>query len=358
MTRPAVTEPAVVTASWLTGAIERIFGAVGYSEDAARTVAQSLVDADLRGVPSHGALLVPMYVERIRRGSVSGAEQAEVVNDAGAVATLDAHHGLGQLSGDQAIQLAIQKARAFGIGAVTVRHAFHFGAAFRYALAAAEAGYLGVAAANTRPLMPAPGGAQPVVGNNPLAVAVPVPDRPPVVLDMALSEAALGKVRLAATEGRTIPATWATDPLGEPTTDPAAALGGMLLPTGGPKGYGLALILDVLTGVLSGGAFGSGVRGLYSDTSVPNDCAHFFLALDPGAFGAGAEFAANMRRLTEQIEASPTRPGTDRVYLPGQLEHERAAAAIRLGVRVNGEVLAALHQTARGLGVDLASGPS
>src|SRR5687767_11084499 len=132
-----MTEPAVVTASWLTGAIEQIFHALGYSAAAARAVAESLVEADLRGVASHGALLVPMYVERIQRGSVSRAESAEVVHDFGAVATLDAHHGLGQLSGDQAMRMAIEKARVFGIGAVAVRHAFHFGAAFRYVNAAA-----------------------------------------------------------------------------------------------------------------------------------------------------------------------------------------------------------------------------
>lgn len=347
----------MVTASWLTGAIEQIFRAMGYSPAAARTVAESLVDADLRGVASHGALLVPMYVERIQRGSVSRAESAEVVRDFGAVATLDAHHGLGQLSGDQAMQMAIEKACVFGIGAVAVRHAFHFGAAFRYVNTAAGAGCIGVAAANTRPLMPAPGGARPVVGNNPLAVAVPLPDRPPIVLDMALSEAALGKVRLAAQEGRDIPAAWATDAAGEPTTDPVAALEGMLLPTGGPKGYGLALIVDVLTGVLSGGAFGAGVRGLYADTTVPNDCAHFFLAIHPGAFGSGHDFARNALRLADEIEASPTKPGTDRVYLPGQLEHERSETATSSGIRIDGGVLTALHKTAKSLHIELGASP-
>lgn len=344
-----MTETTVMPADQLTGTVERIFAALGYSATAARTVAESLVAADLRGVASHGVLLVPMYAERIRRGSVSLAEKAKVVTDFGAVATLDADHGLGQLSGDQAMRLAIEKAHAHGIGAVAVRHAFHFGAAFRYAVAAADAGLVGVAAANTRPLMPAPGGARAVVGNNPLAIAVPLPGRPPMVLDMALSEAALGKIRLAAQESRAIPATWATDAAGEPTTDPGAALAGLLLPTGGPKGYGLALMIDVLTGALSGGAFGSGVRGLYADTSLPNDCAHFFLALDPAAFGA--EFAGNALRLAEEVESSPTRPGVDRVHLPGQLEHRRSESALRDGIQLDGSVLAALHNTAESLGV-------
>jgi LDH2 family malate/lactate/ureidoglycolate dehydrogenase len=348
-----MTEPTVVTASWLAGAVERIFSSLGFSDAAARTVADSLVSADLRGVASHGVMLVPMYVERIQRGSVSRVETAEVVTDFGAVATLDARHGLGQLSGDQAIGLAIEKARSFGLGAVAVRHAFHFGAAFRYANAAAAAGCVGLAAANTRPLMPAPGGARPVVGNNPLAFAVPLPARPPIVLDMALSEAALGKIRLAAQDGREIPVTWATNADGEPTTDPAAALSGMLLPTGGPKGYGLALIVDVLTGVLAGGGFGSGVQGLYADTAVPNNCAHFFLAVDPAAFGSAEEFASNAARLAQEIESSPTKPGTDQVYLPGEIEHGRGEAAARTGILVDGGVLAALQKTAADLGVEL-----
>ncbi|QUQ63664.1 Ldh family oxidoreductase [Kutzneria sp. CA-103260] len=336
-----MTDPTVVTASWLTDTVEQIFAGLGFSTVAARTVAESLVAADLRGVPSHGVLLVPMYVERIRQGSVSLAEEAKVLHEFGAVATLDAQHGLGQLSGDQAMRTAIAKARVHGIGAVAVRHAFHFGAAFRYAATAAAEGLIGLAAANTRPLMPAPGGARPVVGNNPLAIAVPLPGRPPIVLDMALSEAALGKIRLAAQEGRDIPAAWATDAAGQPTTDATRALAGMLLPTSGPKGYGLALIIDVLTGALSGGAFGSGVRGLYADTSVPNDCAHFFLAVEPNAFAPG--FADRARRLAEEIEASPTRPGVDRVYLPGQLEQERAESTLRDGVRLDRTVLTALR---------------
>lgn len=332
----------------LTAEIERIFRALGFSAAAALVVAESLVDADLRGVHSHGALLVPMYVERIQQGSVSRVESAEVVHDFGAVATFDARHGLGQLSGDQAMRAAILKAHGHGIGAVAVRNAFHFGAAFRYATAAAKAGLIGIAAANTRPLMPAPGGARPVVGNNPLAVAVPLPDRPPIVLDMALSEAAMGKIRLAAQENRSIPATWATDAAGAVTTDAVAAIEGMLLPAAGPKGYGLALIIDVLTGVLSGGGFGDGVRGLYANTSTPNNCAHFFLAVKPAAFGPPDDFARNALLLAQQIENSPTRPGVDRVYLPGQIEQERAA---RTEIPLDDSVLAALRKTAESLGV-------
>lgn len=201
----------LVPVSWLEEVTTGIFRACGLSGGAAARVAGSLVDADRRGIPSHGVMLVPMYVERLRSGSVSTEEAAEVVLDAGAVAVLDARHALGQLTGDQAMGLAVEKAKTQGVGAVVVRRAFHFGGAFRYVQAATREGCIGVAAANTRPLMPAPGGAKAVVGNNPLAFGVPRADGEPIVLDMALSEAALGKIRIAAAEGREIPAAWATD---------------------------------------------------------------------------------------------------------------------------------------------------
>lgn len=170
---------------------------------------------------------------------------------------------------------------------------------------------------------------------------------------MALSEAALGKIRIASAEGRTIPGSWSTDGDGVPTTDPAAALAGMLLPAGGPKGYGLAVMVDVLTGVVSGGAFGAGVSGLYADTAVHNDCAHFFLALDPAAFGPPKEFAERMRAFTDAIAASPIAAGTERVYLPGELEALRHDRALRDGVPLEPAVRATLAETARALDVDI-----
>ncbi|MFG3701083.1 Ldh family oxidoreductase [Micromonospora sp. NPDC047620] len=351
--------PSTVPVRWLTDAVASVFGALGYSERAAGLVAGSLVDADMRGIPSHGVMLLPMYVDRIRAGSVSRAERAEVVRDKGAIAVLDAGHALGQLTGDQAMRLAVAKAQTYGVGVVTVRRAFHFGGAFRYVDLAANNGCVGIAAANTRPLMPAPGGASAVVGNNPLAVGVPRAGGKPVILDVALSEAALGKIRLAAGEGREIPASWATDAQGRPTTDPAAALKGLLLPSGAHKGYGLALMIDVLTGVLSGGAYGRGVQGLYADVSVPNDCAHFFLALDAEAFAEDAEeLARRVADLADQVLGSALAPGTERVHLPGDIEADRYDRASRDGVALQPSVFAGLVEVAAGLGVPLPPPPS
>lgn len=352
--------PRHVPIAWLTESVSFLFEAEGLSAGAARVVAGSLVDADRRGVPSHGVMLVPMYLERLRAGSVSRHDGGEVVVDAGAIAVIDGRDAFGQLCGDQAIELAIERARSYGIGAVGVRRAFHFGGAFRYAMRAADEGLIGLAAANTRPLMPAPGGAEPVVGNNPLAIAIPAaaPDRPPIVLDMALSEVALGKIRLAAQEGRQIPSTWATDAAGRPTTDPHEAIEGMLLPAGLHKGFGLALILDVMTGVLSGGGFGSRVKGLYADVNVPNDCAHFFLALDVAAFGSIDGFRERLASLGEEVTGSPRAPGVDRLYLPGQIEAEREAESAIAGVSVEAVALDALREQADRLGVEFGEVPA
>ena len=343
-----------VPVTWLTEAAARLLSAAGLEASHAAVVAGSLVEADMRGVSSHGVLLVPMYVERLRAGSVSPRTEAELVADSGPLALLDGGNMLGQLSGDQAMSLAIEKAGEHGLGAVLVRHAFHFGGAFRYVQQAAEAGFIGIAAANTRPLMPAPGGAAAVVGNNPIAFGVPFAGGEPLVLDMALSEVSLGKIRLAAQEGREIPATWATDADGVATTDAEAAIEGLLLPAGAHKGYGLALVVDILTGVLSGGGYGSHVKGLYADTSVPNDCAHAFLAIDVAAFGDGDGFADRVADLAGQVTDSPRAPGVDRVLLPGQLEAERFAAAQVAGVPVEASVLDRLQATALELDVVLA----
>ncbi|MFV0253460.1 MAG: Ldh family oxidoreductase [Beutenbergiaceae bacterium] len=349
--------PTTVAVAWLLDAVTRIFIAQGFSDSAAHFVADNLVRADAAGVPSHGAMLVPMYIDRLRAGSVSMAESAEVVADHGAMAVLDGKHALGQLTARQAMSLTIAKAHEFGLGLVTVRHAFHFGRAAHYADMAAQDGCIGIAISNTRPLMPAVGGAEPVVGNNPLAVAVPSSNPPRLVLDMALSEVALGKIRLAAAQGRKIPETWATDANGLPTTDPAAAIDGMLLPTGGPKGLGLALVVDVLTGVLSGGAYGNAVAGLYADLDKPNDCAHTFMAIDVGFVDSAEEFDNRMSDFSSAIVQSRARPDVQRVRLPGEPESERTARSLADGIPLESSVLHALTTTAAAIGAELPALP-
>jgi LDH2 family malate/lactate/ureidoglycolate dehydrogenase len=346
-----------IDAATLARQVSELFVAAGVPPVAARTVADALVDADREGVASHGVLLVPMYIERLRAGSVSPATEARLVHGHGAIAVLDAGHMLGQLSADQAMRLAVERAWAYGVGAIAVRHAFHFGVARRYALQAARAGCVGIAACNTRPLMPAPGGAERLVGNNPIAIAFPAAGEAPVVADLALSEVAMGRIRLAALEGRPIPPTWAADADGRPTTDPAAAIAGMLLPAAGAKGFGLAFLIDLLCGVLSAGAWGERVQPLYGDRAVPYDCSHFFLALDAAAFRPRAEIEREVEAAAARIRASRPAPGTTAVMAPGEPEWRRRQAGRSAGdfLDVPRAVFDELVATAASLGIPLSA---
>lgn len=324
MTSPS---PILIPAEALVGLVTRIFVAAGLAENAATTVASGLVQADLEGLPSHGVLLVELYVERLRAGSVSTRDSGEVVSDRGCCVVLDAGHAPGQLTGDQSTTIAVARAKQHGVGIVAVRHGFHFGTARRYAIAAADQACIGIVMCNTRPLMPAPGGAERVVGNNPIAIAIPSDGPVPLVLDMATSEAAMGKIRLAEKAGQSIPGTWAVQQDGSPTTNPTEAIAGMLLPAAGPKGFGLALVIDLMCGLLSGGASGEKVKPLYGDPAVPYDCSHLFIAIDVSAFGDPSRFRAEAAAAAERIRLGKRAPSVDRLYLPGEPEWQRSKTA-------------------------------
>ena len=308
-----------VDAQRLISAVGDILTAVGIAAADARLVAADLVAADLEGIASHGVMLLPMYVERIDKGSVSRASAGEVVSDRGAAIVIDAGNALGQLTSRQALKLAVERARQIGLAAVAVRNGFHFGTAGRYARMMAEQNCVGVVLSNTRPLMPPPGGAEALVGNNPIAIALPSAGEFAAEADMALSATAMGKIRLAAAAQARIPEDWAVDSQGRPTTDPAAAIKGMLLPAAGPKGFGLAFVIDLLCGGLSDGAVGAEVRPLYGDPAEPYRCAHFFLAIDADHFPAGERFAERVRDQARRVSASKRGPGVERVYAPGEL---------------------------------------
>ncbi|HEX4213627.1 MAG TPA: Ldh family oxidoreductase [Candidatus Dormibacteraeota bacterium] len=341
---------AIVPGRWLADLVAGVFGTLGFSPGASAAIAEDLVDADLRGISSHGVMLTPIYADRVQRGSVSRLETFDVVVDRDAVAVLDAGHGLGQLSSRVAMDMATERALAHGVGAVTVRRAHHFGAAGRHALRAAERGCIGIACSNTTALMPAPGGASRVLGNNPVAMAVPTASGPPLLLDMALSAVALNRIRMAERAGTPIPDTWATDSGGIPTTDPAAAIAGMLLPAGGHKGFGLALMVEVLTSVLSGGAWS--VHSLYRDPDLHNDCSHFFMALDVAHFMDADQFQAQTAQLGRLIRESPPHPGVEAVHAPGDGQWRRRLEQLERGVAVSPTALVELQECARRLGVD------
>ena len=326
-----------IAANGLSALVARLFIAAGVPEGGANTVASALVDADLNGQASHGVMLVELYLDRIRSGSVSVRQAADIVSDRGATVVLDGHHALGHLTGDQAMTIAVERARRFGIGIAAVRHGFHFGTARRFALQAAKTDCIGIVMCNTRPLMPAPGGAERLVGNNPIAIAVPSNGPAPIVLDMATSEAAMGKIRMAEKAGQKIPNTWAVKSDGSATTEPAEAIAGMLLPASGPKGFGLAFLIDLLCGLLSGGAIGSAVQTLYGDAAIPYDSSHLFIAIDVAHFGDPAKMRATATAAAESIRSGARAPGVARLFAPGEPEwskRESAAGQVTLAPAV------------------------
>lgn len=330
--------------------VARLFVAAGMSKNSAATVAEGLVQADLEGLPSHGVLLVDLYVDRMRAGSVNGRDTAHVVSDRGCCVVLDAAHGVGQVTGDRSMGIAISRAKGHGAGVVAVRHGFHFGAARRYALAATDEDCIGIVMCNTRPLMPAPGGAERMVGNNPIAIAIPCEGAIPLVLDMATSEAAMGKIRLAEKAGESIPDTWAVRGDGSSTTDPAEAIRGMLLPAAGPKGFGLALMIDLMCGLLSGGASGDKVNPLYGDPKVPYDCSHLFIAVDVAHFCDPAWFRSQAAAAAQRVRGGRRAPGISELFVPGEPEWRRAQSAAG-AVKVEGAVADKLIKLAQDLGV-------
>jgi LDH2 family malate/lactate/ureidoglycolate dehydrogenase len=291
--------------------------AAGVPPRAARSVADGLIAADIEGQPSHGLMLLTMYLDRLQGGSISANSEGRIISNHGGSIVIDAENALGQVTSERAVALAIARARQHGIAAAAVRNGFHFGAAGRWARMIAEQGCVGVALSNTRPLMPAPGGAERVVGNNPVAIAVPAAGSHPIVVDLALSAGVMGKIRLAEANGESIPQDWASDADGIPTTDPAQAIRGMLLPAGGPKGFALAAMIDILCGGLSAGAIGNEVRPLYGDPALPYRCAHFFLAIDIARFRPLDEFAAAATQFADGIRHSRRAAGITAIRMPG-----------------------------------------
>lgn len=338
---PAAPQGIRIDAPRLIAAVADIFSVLGIAHNDARVVAEDLVTADLEGVASHGVMLVPMYVDRILQGSVSKHGEGDIVSDNNAAIVVDAGNALGQLTAHQAVKLSVARAKNSGTAVVSVRNAFHFGTAGRYARLMAEQGCIGIVMSNTRPLMPAPGGAEAMVGNNPMAIALPSVGMHPVEIDMALSATAMGKIRLAAAAGQTIPDGWAVNSEGQPTTDPAEAIKGMLLPAAGPKGFGLAFVIDLLCGGLSGGAIGAEVRPLYGDPAQPYQCSQLFLAIHVGHFSAADTFEARVQDQAARVSGSRRASGVERVYAPGELAH-----ATRLA---NGEVCTLSRQTLNSL---------
>lgn len=329
---------------------QEILQAVGLPAESAATVADSLAQADASGLFSHGAVrLLPVYTRRLRAGTMRTHPHIQVIRRRGSVALMDGDAGPGQVVGSRAMQLAMGMARENGVGVVGVRNSSHFGAGAYFTRQAVAQGLIGVALSNAPANMPPWGGRTPYLGTNPLSVGIPCGQETPVLLDMSTSVVARGKIVIAARTGSPIPEGWAIDRDGHPTRDPEAALAGAVLPMGGYKGSGLALVIDALCGVLTGAAFGVHIVNLYDDGDQVQNLGHFFMALDVEAFMPLATFQQRMDQFLQEIRAQPRMPGVERIYTPGEIEAEQARRHAEQGIPLPD--LAELDRLAEELGV-------
>ncbi len=314
----------------------------GLDPPGAEIVAQSLVEADLRGVYSHGVVRLWLYERRLRAGLIRPSPPMRLERTGPATAILYGAHGAGQVVGTRAMAEAIAMARETGVGCVAVTESNHFGIAAYFTMQALAHDMIGLAVSHADSLVAPYGSAKAFFGTNPLSVAIPAGDEEPVVLDMATSVAPIGKVTSAKAAGKPIPPGWAIDATGEPTTDPTKALEGCLLPFGTYKGYGVCLVVEVLSALLAGSPFGPHVPIPFTAVHIQN-LGHFFAALDLRRFVDPTVFKARMDRMIREIKALPVAPEFAEILVAGEPEVRCRKARLRDGIPLTAEAVQVLR---------------
>jgi LDH2 family malate/lactate/ureidoglycolate dehydrogenase len=317
----------------------------------ARLIADTLVQADLWGHQSHGVLRLGWYLDRLRNRVMTPVTTPDFVVDAGAIALIDGHDGVGHVLTALAAREAIRRAKAHGIGAVGVRMSNHFGTCMYYTLMGARAGCVMLLTSNGGPAMAPWGGRKKLIGTNPWSVAAPAGSRAPFVVDMANTGVARGKIYLARNKRTPIPLGWAINSAGEPTTDPQEAIDGIILPMAEHKGYAIAAMVDMLSGVLTGSGFLSAVHSPYK-TAEKSNCGHLMIALNIEAFQPLAEFNTRMETFITEIKAVPLAAGVEEVFYPGEIEARNDARNRKEGIQFPEDTLADLKRIARETGLE------
>ena len=331
-----------------------IFARAGTPDTEARLVANTLVEADLRGMQSHGVLRVPIYTEKISAGGFKPGHVGTILRQTSGTVLVDGEHGLGQVVTMHAMELAMQKAGATGIGAAGVLNSNHFGEAAYYVLEAAKRGMIAIVATNGSPNMPALGGMTKMTGPLPFTAAVPT-NGEPFCIDAALGMTNRGKLIYLAQSGASIPLGWGVDKEGRATEDPKRVLeGGWILPIGAHKGFGITMFIEILSGVLTGASVGSHIRDLYNaPRDVPQGLGHFCIAIDPAAFMPLERFKSRMDEMISMVKASKLAPGVARMVIPGEPETESKARRLREGIPLSESLLTELNALARSVGSTL-----
>jgi len=331
--------------------IASILGRLGVQASTAGRWAELLVETSLLGVDTHGIRMLDRYVRHIQAGGIDLGAEPVVIADRGACVRMDGGAGLGHIAADDATALAVERARQHGISCVTVRNCNHVGACGVYARRAASQDCIGICSAVSRAGMAPWGGKQSLVGLNVVAVAAPVSGKPAFLLDVAMSRTAMGRVTRALDLGASIPGDWALDAEGNPTTDPAQAKGGTLLPIGEHKGYGLAMAVEMLLVLLGGGEFAYQARSWIQHPQEPMGQSFMAIAIDIGRFVEPDEFKSRFQAWVEILTSSPTREGFERIYYPGEIEAETYARRMAEGIPIDGHTAQMFRGLAEQFGI-------
>ncbi len=348
-----MTEPPIsISFERLRAFIAAAFEQLGLPAADALTVATLMAEADLQGSDGHGIIRLPQYARRIKAGGVNPRPAIRVVQERAGMALIHGDNGMGHLVMQRAAQLAIEKARVAGVAWVGSRWSNHAGPASLYARMPLAHDMIGLyfAVGNANHLPPW-GGLDMLLSTNPIAAAVPAAAEAPVVLDMATTVAAYGKVKAKAQRGETMPEGWMIDREGRPLTDPKRADEGFLLPIGGYKGYGLALLVGLLSGTLNNAAMGKDVVDFNHDDASATNTGQAILAIDIGAFGDVAAFKARVDQLVRDLRASRRMPGVERIWLPGEQSQAKRVAYARDGIPIAAGLMSKLNQLAAELGI-------
>jgi LDH2 family malate/lactate/ureidoglycolate dehydrogenase len=331
---------------------QRLALAAGMGADDARVFADALVDADLHGVSTHGVSRLNIYLRRIELGLIDPKAELRVERQVGSILSLDAGNGVGQVQAVKALELLMPLAEKNGIAAATIRNSQHFGALSYYSNRAAERGCVLLAMTSSEPAMPPAGGTDAFFGTNPIAASFPTGKGFPIKIDLSTSAIARGNIIAAAKKNESIPLGWALDKDGEPTTDAHKALVGTVLTMAGHKGYALALLVELLSGVLSGAAIGPEIGSMYKNLDRKQDVGHFFCLLRIDAFMDYAEFIRRIDETIDRLKAGKKMAGTDEILVPGERSARIAMENAKNGIAVGAETWKEIEEWCAKLKVD------
>jgi LDH2 family malate/lactate/ureidoglycolate dehydrogenase len=326
----------------------------GLMEEDAKTIANDLVEADLRGLHSHGVSRIPMYLKRIEKKVVNPRPNIQVEKTSLASLRINGDDGMGFLVAHRAIDEGIRLAEETGVALVGCTHSTHFGMSALYVKQAIQKNYACLVFTNSSPALPVWGGRTAVLGAAPLAAGMPGGNSSPgYCLDMAMTIVARGKIRVAATNGETIPEGLALDKNGVPTTNAAEAFAGVCLPFGGAKGAAIAMLMDMLSGMYTGSKFAGDVNSLYFDYSDPQNLGHFIVLMKPDLFIPMAEYNSRMDLYYARLKSLPKPQGFEEILMPGEPEERIAAERRKNGIMITGKILEDLYQVAKANGIEM-----